>query len=171
MGRKLNSWCCRDLTLERAGTAMAYRRGLLDRRALRLAGVVMTLGVGLTVALLVTVQVTILRAEVAALEDHQECLLARAAGLEAAWTTATDRQAVRKRARSELDLVAPEDPDFVLVVPSPDPATGPWQRLLANLGAGDRQTGAATPVRLLAGAMVSLQPRAASAATGSGGME
>ena len=170
MGRPPTSWCCRDLTLERSGTAMAHRRGLLDRRALRLAGVVLVLAGGLAGALLLSVQVTRLRADVAALEDHRECLLARRANLEVAWSAATDRSVVRRRAERELGLVAPRDPDFVLVMPSPDPAVSPWQRLLANLGAGDGDGDSASPVRMLAGAMVSLQPRAARAATGSEGI-
>lgn len=170
MGRQSTCWCCRDLTLERAGTAMAHRRGLLDRRALRLAGVVLVLAAGLAGALLLSVQVTRLRAEVAVLEDRRECLLARRASLEVAWSEATDRRVVRERARRELGLVAPRDPDFVLVVPSADPAVGPWQRLLANLGAGDGAGESVTPVHLLAGAMVSLQPRAARAAAGKEGI-
>ena len=76
MGKQTSGWTFREPTQERAGAAMAHRRGLLDRRFLRLGMVVMGLAVGLAGALLVTVQVTRMRTAVAELEDRRECLLA-----------------------------------------------------------------------------------------------
>lgn len=169
MGRRQpNHWSPCEQTHDSAGAAMAHRRGFLDRRALRLALLVMVLASGLAGALLVSVQVTRLRTRVAELEDTRECLRAQSASLEATWTAATDRRVVRDRACRELGLESPRDPDFVLVMPAPDREVGPWQRLLAGLTAGDDGANSVTPARLLAGAMVSLQPRAAHAAPAPG---
>jgi hypothetical protein len=164
MRRRQAAWYEPESTEERAGTAMAHRRGLLDRRILRAVGVVMLLAGGLAGAVLVTVQATRLRAEVAELEDRRECLLAHGANLEAAWAAATAPQTIRTRAR-QLRLQVPDEPDYVLLQPAPEPVGGAWQRLLARLGGDGASGDPAAPRGFLAGAMVSLQPRAAHAAT------
>ena len=170
MRRQTPGWTFPEPTLERAGAAMAHRRGLLDRRVLRLGMVVMALAASLAGALLVTVQVTRLRTSVAELEDRRECLLARTATLEVAWAEATTPHTIRRRAARELGLVVPAAPDYVLLEPVRDTATsGAWQRLLASLGGEVADTEFAASPGFLAGAMVSLQPRAAHAAAGLAG--
>ena len=167
MRRQTPGWTFREPTLERAGKAMAHRRGLLDRRVLRLGMVVMVLAAGLAGALLVTVQVTRLRTSVAELEDRRECLLARTASLEASWAAATTPATIRRRAGIETGLVVPTAPDYVLLEPAREPTTGgAWRRLLANFSGEAVAAGTAGQSGFLAGAMVSLQPRAAHAATG-----
>jgi hypothetical protein len=164
MRRRQSAWHGPELTVDRAGTAMAHRRGLLGRRVLRAVGVVALLAGGLAGAVLVTVQVTRLRAEVAELEDRRECLLAHGANLEAAWAAASAPGVIRARAQ-DLDLFIPDEPDYVLLQTAPKPAGGAWQRLWARLGGDPTAVDPAAPRGFLAGAMVSLQPRAAHAAT------
>ena len=89
MRRQTPGWTFPEPTLERAGAAMAHRRGLLDRRVLRLVMVVMALAASLAGALLVTVQVTRLRTSVAELEDRHRFARFDEAGVERALCLST----------------------------------------------------------------------------------
>lgn len=157
-----NGWTPETAAVERVGTTMAHRRGLRHSRVLRwlLGGAV--LASGLAVALLVTVQVTELRESVAELTDHRACLAARNAGLQASWARETHPDVIRRRARAELGLVVPAEPEFVLVARRPAPANGSrlWRRVLEGLGGGTSAHAAeavAPPVRT---AMISAAPLA-----------
>jgi cell division protein FtsB len=155
-------WTPGPAHVERVAAAMAHRRGLRHSRLLRWLLVGGGLASSLAVALVVTVQVTALRESVAILADRQDCLAARNAGLQAAWVRATRPEVVRERARRELGLVVPEEPEFVLVARRSRPQSGPrlWRRVLEGLGGG-ASAHAATAVQVpVRATMISVQPLA-----------
>lgn len=157
-----NGWTPGPANVDRAAAAMAHRRGLRHSRLLRWLLGGGALASSLSVALVVTVQVTELRESVAILADRQDCLAARNAGLHAAWMGATRPEVVRARARRELGLVVPAEPEFVLVARRSEPAAGPrlWRRVLEGLGGGTSAHAAtAVPVPVRA-TMISVRPLA-----------
>jgi cell division protein FtsB len=157
-----NGWTPETAAVARMGATMAHRRSLRHSRALRglLGGAL--LASGLAVALVVTVQVTVLRNSVAELADRRACLAARNAGLQAAWVSSTRPDVVRERARRELGLIVPAEQEFVLVARRQPPETGPrlWRRVLAGLGGGAPAHAAEPVVPTVRASMISTLPLA-----------
>ncbi len=156
-----NGWTLGPATIDRVGATMAHRRGLRHSRTLRWLLGGGALASALAVTLVVTVQVTALRESVAILADRQTCLAARNAGLQSDWVRFTRPDVVRERARRELGLIVPAEPEFVLVARRRAPAAGPglWRRVLAGLGGGTpahAATAVEPPVR---STMISVLPR------------
>ena len=146
-------------------STMAHRRPLLRRRYLRNALAGVGLALAIAVSVVVSTEVTRLRAYAGELEDRSCCLEAEAAELASRWMEASGPDVILARAARELDLVLPAEPDFVLVAaPSrADPGDGFLQRMLAGLGGGATANAAQPPV-FISGEMVSLDPAALSGA-------
>ncbi|HPF70345.1 MAG TPA: hypothetical protein PLQ13_06730 [Candidatus Krumholzibacteria bacterium] len=151
---------CRDAT-------MAHRRPLVRGSAGRMlacgAGVALVIASGV----IVSSEVTRLRARVGDLEDRKACVEAESADLARRWTEATGPGAVIARAEAELGLVLPSQPDFVLVAApaGTERGDGFLARVLGGLAGGPTADAAQPPV-FVSGRMVSLDPAADDAADG-----
>ena len=142
-------------------SAMAHRRPLLRRRYLRTVLAGLGLALVIAVSVVVSTEVTRLRAQVGELEDRSSCLEAEAAELASRWMEASGPEVILARAAAELDLVQPAEPDFVLVAAPgrADAGDGFLQRMLAGFGGGATANAAQPPV-FISGEMVSLDPAA-----------
>lgn len=151
---------CRD-------AAMAHRRPLVRGGAVRALGFGGLIVLAVACSVLVSAEVTRLRALAGDLEDRRICLEAEAADLARRWAEATGPAMVIARAERELGLVMPAQPDFVLVAARGDGAAGDGflRRMLAGLGGGATANAAQPPV-FVDGAMVSLDPAREPAAKG-----
>ena len=105
--------------IPRLGGTMAHRRRLISRRATLLACGGLLLVVMLVGMVFLSNQVTGLRRSLTDLQDDRQFLEARAARLLQAWNTATRPEAICGRARRELGLVLPSEPQYVLVLRPP----------------------------------------------------
>ncbi len=146
---------------------MAQRRDVFCRRT-ALAVPLVVLGLLLLAgSVFVSNCVVACRLKVARLDDRREFLAARTARLQTRLNTLTSPAVIRARAVAELGLRDPERPNLVLVqTPARTKArTGLFARVLAGLGGGEPVEAATDPlVGKDSGSMVSLLPRAASAA-------
>ncbi len=142
---------CRD-------AAMAHRRPLVRRQSLRAAAGGALLVAMVAGSVVVSGEVTRLRARVSVLEDQDACLEAESADLSQRWVQATAPDVVIPRAQA-IGLEQSEIPDFVLVAAPHEAAAGDGflARVLSGL-AGGATANAAQPPEFVAGAMVSLDP-------------
>lgn len=140
---------------------MAHRKHVFKGRVtLMILG---TVGMGLLLAgsIFISNQTVGLRTNIASLESRQEYLEAGSGQLLARWNAATRGPVIVARARKELGLIVPGDPDLVLVrreeAPHDD-GTGLWRRFLSRFGGGDVAQAAGDETGLVVGTMVSLTP-------------
>jgi len=143
--------------------AMAHRRTMGGRKLLAGSLALVLLAVMLAGSVYVSNRVTGLRAEIARLECRREFLEAGSARLLTAWNKATAPAMIISRARKELVLVKPEEPDLVLVqMPATGEAVSAWRRLWGNMGGPEAAQAAPVPADAPDG-MVSLSPQPADA--------
>jgi hypothetical protein len=141
---------------------MAHRKRLFRGRVA--CGVLGGLTVGWLLAgsIFISNETTALRARIAVLEAEKEFLEADTGNLMTRWNAATTAPVILRRARTELGLVAPENPDLVLVcrdAPARPAGSGVWRKFLSRFGGGTEARAAEDPTGLVTGAMVSLTPR------------
>ncbi len=114
--------------------AMAQRRDLFCRSTALALPLVM-LGVALLAgAIFVSNQVVSCRLKVARLEDRREYMEAKAAHLQARWNSLTTAESIQTRARREIGLIIPDQPQLVLVqtVIPQNGRPGIWDRILSR---------------------------------------
>jgi hypothetical protein len=143
---------------------MAHRRGLLRSKVTLAALATLFMGLLLAGSVFVSNQTTGLRAGIADLESRRDVLEAVSGELLAEWNAATSAKVIIARARG-IGLEVQANPDLVLV--SHDEATsghvpGGWRRYLSRFGGGGSAQAAVDQMGLVAGAMISLTPRAQS---------
>jgi cell division protein FtsB len=126
----------------------------------------LVLAAGLVLALLLTGrvlllnQITVMRAEIAQLNDRKGFLETRAASLQQRYNQQTSAAVVIGRAERELKLVQPAEPGLVLVRLPRDSGKSRWAlpAWLGNLAGGDPAQATPPAAGLTTGAMVHLNP-------------
>ncbi len=140
---------------------MARRRDLFCRSTALAVPLIMLGVILLAGAVFISNHVVEDRLRVAALEDRQEFLEARAAGLQSRWNALTTAATIQSRAQAELGLIMPSRPHLVLVQATPQQVekSGVWGRFLAHFGGATPLEAAVDPLTATGGrAMVSLEP-------------
>ena len=145
---------------------MARRKGVLTFRLAVVIVLVLVLGFLMAGRIFLTNQITGLRASVADLESRKEFLEAGSARLYTQWNGVSSGGVIVERARRELGLIIPENPGLVLVCGgSQEKNQSAWQKLKNGFPGGDVARVTAEAEEMVAGAMISLVPRSANAAT------
>jgi hypothetical protein len=151
----------------RCSRAMAHRRGFLRGKVTQAALVTLVLGLLLAGSVFISNQATGLRASMADLEYRREFLEASSGLLLTRWNADTNPKVIIRRAQ-KIGLEIQEDPGLVLVCRNDEDqgdSEGGWRKFLSRFGGGGSAQAAADPSGLVAGAMSSLTPRSAAAAT------
>lgn len=156
---------------DRRAASMAHRKGLVSGRVASLLAVVLVLAVLLAGRVLILNQMTVLRANIAVLEDRKGFLETRSASLLEKWNRETSAQVVCRRAASELGLVRDAQPGLVLVRHEASTTGNSWHlpAWLQNLAGGDPVQAAGTAPIRVTGTMVSLEPRSDFSSSVAGG--
>jgi cell division protein FtsB len=158
----INLKCPAGQQTRRCARTMAHRRRLLKGKVALSALGGLTVGLLLAGSINISNQTTALRTEIASLEARQEFLEAGNGHLLTRWNAATTTEVIVGRARKELGLVVPEDPNLVLVREEGSwhgSGSGLWQKFLSRFGGGTAAQAAEDPAGLVTGSMVSLTPR------------
>lgn len=135
---------------------MARRKGVLTVRVVLTVFLVLVVGALMLGRIFLSNQITGLRSRVADLENQKEFLEAGNANLLSRWNLASKDETIVKRAEKELGLIVPEDPGPVLVCVREDrQSRSGWKQRWTSWLDQDRTS------QVMAGAMVSLVPRAA----------
>lgn len=145
---------------------MAHRKGLITARvgAVLLAGLL--LAVLLAGRMVLLNQMTVMRTNIAVMEDRKDFLETKSADLLARWNQETSAQVICARAEKELGLRSPEQPGLVLVKLPADPGKSRWgwPRWLESIGGGDPAQAGELGTGRADGQMVYLVPSGRSSA-------
>ena len=157
----------------RCSRTMAHRKRIFGGKVA--LGVLGGLAVGalLTGSIYISNETTRLRTRIAMLEDQKEVLEAGSGRLMTKWNAATSGEVILARAEKELGLMVPENPGLVLVCrvePDPPGGSGAWRKFLSRFGGGTDARASEDHMGMVTGAMVSLTPRVARAASAADGV-
>jgi len=158
----INLKCPAGQNTRRCTRNMAHRKRMFRGRVTLVILAAMGFGLLLAGSIFISNQTVGLRTDIAALESRREYLEAGSGQLLTKWNAVTSAPIIIHRARKELGLVVPEDPDLVLVcrdVEDNSDNSGLWRKFLSKFGGGNVAQAAGDQAGLVVGSMVSLTPR------------